>query len=417
VKATTDWKKHLPSSLRGALEPRDLVLAVCGGILLWAPLAYGSVHPWAYVSLGLALAILSTILLARVGLAPFFARDSLGTLPRPPLWGLVLAAALLVLFQLVPLPQGVVGWLSPQAIQIRSLGNAYGLGPLIPLSLNSNATIRETLLLWPAAVLFFVLVYTVNSRRRIEALVFLLLGWLSSRPSMASGIFKATSSGAGRPFYPGRLCGTFINSNHAAGYLGMAILLACGLFLARERRDGATAGDRRDHNWLRFWSRAEHLEPLVRRALFFLPLLMLLVAFFFAASRGAILALGFGLALMGFLWASQHSERWPLYLLTAFLVGVALYSLWLGGATVFAWVMNLSDQGRDIAFWGSLHLIREFPLVGAGLGTFDDLPYGFVPVTLSRTRLTYNDWVELLAETGLVAFIIGAGGWCLFMAI
>jgi hypothetical protein len=54
--------------------------------------------------------------------------------------------------------------------------------------------------------------------------------------------------------------------------------------------------------------------------------------------------------------------------------------------------------------------------VGAGLGTFDDLSYGFVPVTLSRTRLTYahNDWVELLAETGLVGFIIGAGGWCLF---
>ena len=83
MKATTDWKKHLPSSLRGALEPRDLVLAVCGGILLWAPLAYGSVHPWAYVSLGLALAILSTILLARVGLAPFFAGDSLWY-PAPP---------------------------------------------------------------------------------------------------------------------------------------------------------------------------------------------------------------------------------------------------------------------------------------------------------------------------------------------
>ena len=138
MKATTDWKKHLPSSLRGALEPRDLVLAVCGGILLWAPLAYGSVNPWAYVSLGLALAILSTILLARVGLAPFFARDSLGTLPRPPLWGLVLAAALLVLFQLVPLPQGVVGWLSPQAVQIRSLGNAYGLGPLSKAQAKKN---------------------------------------------------------------------------------------------------------------------------------------------------------------------------------------------------------------------------------------------------------------------------------------
>jgi hypothetical protein len=228
--------------------------------------------------------------------------------------------------------------------------------------LNSNATIRETLLLWPAAVLFFVLVYTVNSRRRIEALVFLLLGVALVEAFYGLWHFQSHLIwGWKNPFYPGRLCGTFINSNHAAGYLGMAILLACGLFLARERRDGATAGDRRGHNWLRFWSRAEHLEPLVRRARFFLPLLMLLVAFFFAASRGAILALGFGLALMGLLWASQHSARWPLYLLTAFLVGVALYSLWLGGATVFARVMNLSDQGRDIAFWGSLHLIREFP--------------------------------------------------------
>ena len=179
---------------------------------------------------------------------------------------------------------------------------------------------------------------------------------------------------------------------------------------------GATGEHRRDRSSLRFWFRAEHLEPLVRRSLLFLPLLVLLVAFFFAASRGAIMALGVGLAIMAFLWAGRHSARWPLYLLAAFLAGVALYSLWLGGATVFARVMNISDQGRDIAFWGALGLFKKFPLVGAGLGTFDDLSYGFVPVTLSQARLTYahNDWVQLLAETGLVGFTIVAGGWCLF---
>ena len=73
-------------------------------------------------------------------------------------------------------------------------------------------------------------------------------------------------------------------------------------------------------------------------------------------------------------------------------------------------------RAANVAFWGALGLFKKFPLVGAGLGTFDDLSYGFVPVTLSQTRLTYahNDWVQLLAETGLVGFIIVAGGWLLF---
>ena len=360
---------------------------------------------------------LSILLLLRLALAPAFAAGFPATLPRPPLWGLVLAAALLVLFQLVPLPQGLASWLSPWAGQIRSWGNGYGLRPLIPLSLNSNATVTEILLIWPAVMLFFILVLTVNTRRQIESLVWLLLG--VALVEAVYGLWHFQSHriwGWKNPFYLGRLCGTFINSNHAAGYLGMAILLGFGLVLARGKNPGATGGHRWDRSSLRFWFRAEHLEPLVRRSLLFLPLLVLLVAFFFAASRGAIMALGVGLAIIALLWAGRHSARWPLYFLAAFLAGVALYSLWLGGAAVFARVMNISDQGRDVAFWGALGLFKKFPLVGAGLGTFDDLSYGFVPVTLSQTRLTYahNDWVQLLAETGLVGFIIVAGGWCLF---
>ena len=102
----------------------------------------------------------------------------------------------------------------------------------------------------------------------------------------------------------------------------------------------------------------------MRRSWLLLPLLVLLVAFLFAASRGAILALGVGLTVMAFLWAGRRSARWPLYLLAAFMAGVALYSLWLGGAAVFARVMNLSDRGRDVAFWGALGLFKKFPSGG-----------------------------------------------------
>jgi O-antigen ligase len=417
MKAAANWKEHPQFSLYKAVGPRHLVLAGCGGVLIFAPLAYGAVHPWAYATAGLTLSFLSLILLMGVALASIFARNASLTLPRPPLWGVVLAASLLVLFQLIPLPSEVVGWLSPRAIQIRSLGNGYGLGPLIPLSLNSNATVQEILLVWPAVMLFFLLVFTVNSRRQIEVLAFLLLAVALFEALYGLWHFRSHLIwGWENPFYQGRFCGTFINSNHAAGYLGMAVLLGFGLFLARQESAGPSQEDRRGRGWLQFWSQAEQLEPLIRHLFFFLPLLVLLVAFFFAASRGAILALGVGLALMGLLWGSQRPVRWPFLLLALFLVGVILYCLWLGGAWVLARFLDLSDRGRYYAFWGSLGLFRDFPLVGAGLGAFDDLSFGFLPVTLARTRLFYahNDWVQLLAETGLLGFLLVGGGWFLF---
>jgi len=417
MKTAMDRRKPPQFPWRDALGARPLVLASSAAVLVFAPLAYGAVHPWAYTWAGFALALSSLILLGWTAFSAISPQGQPFMVPRPPLWGLVLAAGLLAVLQVVPLPREVVGWLSPQAIEIRSLGNGYGLAPLIPLSLNSNATVQELLRTWPAVVLFFLLVSTVNSRRQIQALVYLLLGLALFEAFYGLWHFRSHLIwGWKNPFYPGRLCGTFINSNHVAGYLGMAILLGFGLFLARGAGGGPEAGGRRGRSWLRFWSRAELLEPLVRRSCFFLILLVLIVAFFFAASRGAILALGVSLALMVLLWGSQRPARWPMRLLAFFLVGVFLYCLWLGGAWVFARFLDLSDQGRTVAFWGSLHLFREFPLVGSGLGTFDDLSSGFMPGTLSRSRLIYahNDWVQLLAEMGLPGFLLVGGGWLFF---
>lgn len=417
MKINTPLRKYLKLPWPNAVGLRNLTLLVCGGVLVFAPLAYGAVHPWAYTSLGLILSCLSVVLLLAVAIASLTAKQAF-ILPRPPFWGLVLAAMLLVLLQLTPLPLQIVEWLSPGAVRIRALGNGYGLAPLIPFSLNSNATIQETLLLWPAVVLFFLLVLTINRGWQLQALVTLILGVALGEALYGLWNFRSHSIwGWKNPYYLGRVCGTFINSNHAAGYLGMAVLLSFGLFLAWEpKQDGPPEKTTRGRSRFRFWSRAEHLEPLVRRSFGLLPLLVLLVAFFFAASRGATLGLGAGLALMGLLWGTQRSRRWPLSLLAIFLAGVIIYSLWLGKGTVFSRILDLSDPARYIAFWGSLGIFREFPLLGAGLGSFDDLSYTFLPAHLSQTRLVYahNEWVQLLAEMGLVGFAVVGGGWVFF---
>ena len=42
---------------------RGIIVWISGAILVFAPLAYGAVHPWAYYSIGLTIAITSLIML------------------------------------------------------------------------------------------------------------------------------------------------------------------------------------------------------------------------------------------------------------------------------------------------------------------------------------------------------------------
>jgi tetratricopeptide (TPR) repeat protein len=415
--ATTGKVKPLEQSSSWG---RDLIVWISGAILGFAPLAYGAVHPWAYYSIGLTIAVTSLIMLGWLLYRTCVRPQELLLIPYPPLWWLAMGLVILTALQVYTWPQGLVARLSPQAWEIRALGNGLGLADFIPLSLNPHVTWLEGLKLWPGVVLFYMLLYTLDSRRKLQGMVGLILavglfeifyGFWHFRSHLIWG-WKNTYTGS-------RLCGTFINSNHLATFLAMAILLGFGLFLGMRETAPRLADNFSGWERIRRWSRSEHMEPQLRRSLLLVPLLLLAVGLIFTGSRGGMVSLLMGFALMALLILSRKWRRGHIVIMVGFMGTALLYSLLLGSEPVLG---RFSDQNYDIryqAMHGALAIFRQFPILGSGMGTFGDLFSQYQPANLINYYFlqTHSDWMQLLAETGLVGFSLVATGWVVFFSV
>ena len=71
-------------------------------------------------------------------------------------------------------------------------------------------------------------------------------------------------------------------------------------------------------------------------------------------------------------------------------------------------VQDLGLAGRIDAWKDSLPMIRDFPVFGVGLGVWSELftHYERGPWSSSDYNEAHNDYVEILAETGVVGFAL-----------
>ena len=398
---------------------RGIIVWISGAILVFAPLAYGAVHPWAYYSIGLTIAITSLIMLGCLFYKICVRPQELLIIPYPPLWWLAVGLVILTTIQVYAWPQGLVARLSPRAWEIRALGNGFGLADFIPLSLNPYATWLQGLKLWSAVTLFYLLIYSIDTRRKLQGLVGLILaiglfdifyGFLHLHSQVIWGW---------RNPYTSRFFGTFINSNHLATFLTMAILMGFGLFLGLRETALRLADNASGWERIRSWSRSEHMEPRLRRLLLLLLLLVLAVGLIFTGSRGGMISLLMGFALMALLVWSKNWRRGHIVIMFAFIGATLLYSLFLGSKPALD---NFADFDHDIryqAFNGALKLFMQFPIFGSGIGTFGDLFYQYQPASLKDFYFlhTHSDWLQLLAETGLSGFLLVVTGCVVFFSV
>jgi O-antigen ligase len=396
---------------------RNLILVACGGLLIFAPLAYGAVHPWAYYLLGLIVTLLSLALLGAELYEISREKTVELILPYPPLWWLGVGLVLLVVTQIIFFPQGWVKWLSPHAWKIRALGDGFALKDLIPISLNPYGTLVEGLKLWPAVGLFFILIYTISTRQQIQAVVGLILSVALFEVLYGFYHFQNHLIWGWHNHYTGiRFCGTFINSNHLATFLSMAILVVYGLFLGLREKTPVIKDNSSIFAYLKWISRSEYSDKQFRR-LALLPLLFVLaVGLIFTGSRGGMVALVMGFVLMALLVWTQRWEKGQIFIMVGFMIIALLYSLFLGSGAVLSRFEDVTDPARYQAWKASWAIFREFPLLGSGLSTFGDLFYHYEPVNFNGSYFLYahNDWLQLLAETGIVGFSLVVLAWLVF---
>ncbi len=294
------------------------------------------------------------------------------------------------------------------------------------LGCTESAVGRRALLLWslPALALAQVVfgtsvapVWTLEAGLVLAAMVTALLVWrsMASSPArarrlawvilgtaLAQALFGIVQWSQGSSRIYGRTSpivttpfGSFVNHNHFACMMAMAIPLALGMALGHVRRAGGPTPT------------AVSLGGMA---------LLLTTAHLASRSRGGLLALVAGLAALVIAWhvprPEEHGRR-RVAVLLALLLGVMVFGWWTVPTTARARLLTLLEGPSDASgsyrvdmAVASARLALSSPVTGSGLGAYADAipPFkrGHGEV---RTTHAESDVMEIIAEGGGVGLI------------
>jgi O-antigen ligase len=370
-------------------------------VLLFAPLAFGGVTAWADATLRAA-GFLALALAAGAVDRPSALRPAAVAIAA------LAAVALLGLLQSAPLPAGFVAFISPGHAGLQRQAAALVEGParlsLAWLSLAPTAS-RSAALGWGAAAALFLAAAAAGRQRQQRR-------WLAGAV-LAGGLFQvffgardwfahASSLWGVELHVPAlRLRGTFVNPNHLALYLELAlpIAFAWGWWAVR---------------------RASGQPQLERRLLLAGPPVMAWLTLFaglsFTGSRAGLLAAVAAVSVQGALVAGVPRRWWlaPLGVLAA-LAGVGVVAA-IGpreglGRLLATTATDVSLGARLEEYRAALGLWLRFPVTGVGLGAFRDaFPLVQTPVLEGTWWHPHDDFLEVLVTAGLVGAVFAAVG-------
>jgi O-antigen ligase len=367
-------------------------------LLVFTPLAWGAMDLWAssVMELGILLIIVLWGVQLMTGSPSGYGRTP-GTRRAVVDEQWIFPAALLtvfvglVIFQMTNLPSMLIQIVSPKTVELRNqLQVSDQQLSRVTLSFLPHATKLE-LFKWLAltGLFFFLLSWKLSEDGyRVTGQliwVLLLIGCLES----LYGLYSAFGRGRG---FAG---GTFVNRNHFAGYLLMIIPLTVGYLFSRE-----ASQRRRFSSWV---SRLTSLDG--RGILIGFGVILMILGLLFSASRMGISSLLISFTLIIMTLRSRKGERW-FSKKSALILGLAvLWGAWIGlDAVISRFFTTSEDFGKRWQIWADTsQIIKDFPLFGAGLGTFAQI----FPMHRSfhiRGLVSHaeNDFLQLASDTGLI---------------
>lgn len=209
--------------------------------------------------------------------------------------------------------------------------------------------------------------------------------------------------------------GPYINRNHFAGYICMVIPLSLGLLISRFRSLFSSRN--------RYFKAADFQSHLFANLLLVFAIVIMILALFFSLSRGGILAFLFSIAVFFIIVAisrlatgNNKGLKISSFVLTVLIAFSVL--IWIGHDTILD---RLSDPSSPTAtrinlYVDTLNMFSDFPIFGTGFGTFQ---YIYRKYKTLDDRFFYehahNDYLELLSDLGLIGFLIVLAGIVLFL--
>ena len=386
-----------PGRLRAALQAGVLAL------LFLTPLPFGSVRPGAVLAIELSAALLGLVTIWLIG-ADDDARAAIPKLPVAICGGIVA----LGIFQLVPLPFAIAERFNPTADLVRPLIPYLGLDhpPAVSWSVASPET-TDALLRFVAYVLIgLAAALAFDTQRARRRFAFAIAAAAVFQAVYGSGEYLTGRQhifSFAKKYYLDSATGTFINRNHFATMLAIALPFALTLAIP-------PAGGRGGSRWRdRLVALAE--SPALLRLFAVAASALIWMGLLLSHSRAGLLAALAAAAIVLFRFRATRAARWTAVAGGAVLV--ALLSLELSqapGERFFALKDDLSAKAGRLTVWrDSRSLIADRPLLGWGLGTFET---AFPTVQSADIDVHYdhahNDWLEWTTEGGMVTLLAAA---------
>jgi O-antigen ligase len=328
------------------------------GLLLLAPLAFGTTEPWSQFVLEFGSACLFVLWVMREAQSTVFSFRWVPSLTP------MLAFGLLVALQLA-----------------------------FHLTASTERTVTAALLFAAYFMICFLLAQSLRRPQQLE--------WaarLASAYGIAFAIFALvqgiTSNGKlywlRKPYYEGWIYGPYVNHNHYAGLMEM--LTPIPLVIALSPRCSLR------NRWLASTAAA-----------------IMATSILFSQSRGGIVGFAAELLLLTILLARHGKRRKTLVTLIGFLCLIALVATWLGASQIIDRMGTLHSQAQAEISGGMrlsidrdvLRMFPHKPFLGWGLGSFVDV---YPQFRSFYTNLVidhaHNDYLELLVETGIAGAIV-----------
>jgi len=375
-------------------------------LIVWAPIPLGSNRPWAWSLLEAGIFLVGVLwLLAYAGRAVELTPMLRRTWPALGLFGLWLAW---VALQGIPLPAGWVAALSPRAAELHALG---GDAPYATLSIDPHATRVFWLKSLAWALAFTLALLVVSSRRRLVWLCYVIVA-----SGLVQAVYGALMHLSGTNLvvldtpiaHATQASGFYVNRNHLAGLLEMALAVGIGLMIAQLEDHG-------QRTWKQF---VRDLAKVVlsRKGPLRILLVVMVVGLVMTRSRmgntaffaSLLVAGAIGLAL------SRHATRSTVvFIASLIIIDIFIVGAWFGvDKTIQRIEQTTAGEVRervDPAIY-AVRILDDYPWFGTGGGTF----YNAYPRYRGADILPYydhvhNDYMQLATETGVPGLVLAGG--------
>ena len=404
-------------------------------LIIFTPLAFGSFELWAFslMELGILLIIILWIIQSLISHGARRVHGSLkpnriqGQNPEPHMVqgelrtsqsaiGMVLLCVflLLILFQMVPLPSGILKTLSPKTYELRNSLSAFDSQVL---TLNSKYQIsfvpfftKIEFFKWVSLIGLFILLLLwrplgESDKTRNQLIIAIMIVGMGETLYGMYEFFSGHRHVLHLDFSDSlsSVTGTFINRNQLAGYLSMAIPLSVGFLFSRKAwQRGRPLG------WRHQLTSLDGKTFLIG-----FSVIVMILGLLFSASRMGIASLLLSFSLFSLLFRG-HEKMQKFSKTSILILGLAiLWAAWIGlDAVVSRFFTATEDFKTRWNIWvDTFQIFKDFPLLGSGLGTFLQI-FPMYRSFHTRGLVTHaeNDFLQLASETGIlgIGLLVGA---------